>query len=307
MDDERVDGIAFTGASPPARGSPARGAAVARVNLELGGKDPFIVAPTDGRPRGRGRAWRGPRFLNAGQVCTSAERFYVQREGLRRVLDAFVAYTRTLTSATRWIPSTDIGPMVSAATATRSRPGRRGAARRGRRCWSAARRRPTTVASSTSRRCVTDVVRGDRSCARRPSARSRRSWPIAASTRRSRWPTPDYGLGANVYTQRPGAIAAPRAHAGTVWINDPLTDNDAGPFGGMKRSGSGRELGEEGLDAFQETKHVHIGTELEVRDVQEPYGSDPADLGWKPIGDLPRSAGRRRVEPWRSSKKVIFL
>ena len=46
--------------------------------------------------------------------------------------------------------------------------------------------------------------------------------------------------------------------AGTFWINDPLTDNDAAPFGGMRKSGLGRELGEEGLDAFRETKHVHL-------------------------------------------------
>ena len=44
---------------------------------------------------------------------------------------------------------------------------------------------------------------------------------------------------------------------GTCWFNDPLTDNDAGPFGGMKFSGGARELGEEGLEEFLETKHVH--------------------------------------------------
>ncbi|HEX5782150.1 MAG TPA: aldehyde dehydrogenase family protein [Solirubrobacteraceae bacterium] len=55
-------------------------------------------------------------------------------------------------------------------------------------------------------------------------------------------------------------------------MNDPLTDNDAGPFGGMKRSGLGRELGQEGLDAFQETKHVHIETKLEVKEWWYPYG-----------------------------------
>ena len=46
--------------------------------------------------------------------------------------------------------------------------------------------------------------------------------------------------------------------AGTIWINDPLTDNYAGPFGGMKYSGGARELGIEGLDQFRETKHVHL-------------------------------------------------
>ncbi len=61
--------------------------------------------------------------------------------------------------------------------------------------------------------------------------------------------------------------------SGTVWFNDPLTDNDAGPFGGFKQSGLGRELGREGLEAFQETKHVHIETELGIKDWWYPYGS----------------------------------
>jgi acyl-CoA reductase-like NAD-dependent aldehyde dehydrogenase len=57
------------------------------------------------------------------------------------------------------------------------------------------------------------------------------------------------------------------------WINDPLTDNDAGPFGGFKQSGLGRELGQEGLEAFQETKHVHMETRIEAKDWWYPYGS----------------------------------
>ena len=55
-----------------------------------------------------------------------------------------------------------------------------------------------------------------------------------------------------------------------MWINDPLTDNDAGPFGGFKQSGLGRELGQEGLEAFQETKHVHIETKIEAEGVVVP-------------------------------------
>jgi hypothetical protein len=46
--------------------------------------------------------------------------------------------------------------------------------------------------------------------------------------------------------------------AGSIWINDPLADNNAAPFGGMRHSGIGRELGAEGLDAFREPKHVHL-------------------------------------------------
>ena len=84
----------------------------------------------------------------------------------------------------------------------------------------------------------------------------------------------EFGLGANVYTgDLESAVRCMRElRAGTVWINDPLTDNDAGPFGGFKQSGLGRELGREGLEAFQETKHVHIETRLEIKDWWYPYG-----------------------------------
>jgi acyl-CoA reductase-like NAD-dependent aldehyde dehydrogenase len=84
-----------------------------------------------------------------------------------------------------------------------------------------------------------------------------------------------YGLGCNVYTRDlQNVVRCMREiKAGTVWFNDPLTDNDAGPFGGMKQSGLGRELGQEGLEAFQETKHVHIETEVAQKEWWYPYGS----------------------------------
>ena len=59
--------------------------------------------------------------------------------------------------------------------------------------------------------------------------------------------------------------------AGTIWINDPLTDNYAGPFGGMKMNGNARELGLEGLDSFLETKHVHWDFSPEAKDWWYPY------------------------------------
>jgi acyl-CoA reductase-like NAD-dependent aldehyde dehydrogenase len=47
----------------------------------------------------------------------------------------------------------------------------------------------------------------------------------------------------------------------------------AGPFGGYKQSGLGRELGQEGLEAFQETKHVHIETKIAAKSWWYPYGA----------------------------------
>jgi acyl-CoA reductase-like NAD-dependent aldehyde dehydrogenase len=64
--------------------------------------------------------------------------------------------------------------------------------------------------------------------------------------------TSQYGLGCNIYTNdmEKALTAADDIKAGSFWINDPLTDNEAAPFGGMKMSGGGRELGIEGLDEF---------------------------------------------------------
>jgi acyl-CoA reductase-like NAD-dependent aldehyde dehydrogenase len=84
-----------------------------------------------------------------------------------------------------------------------------------------------------------------------------------------------FGLGANVYTRDLETVVRcmREIKAGTVWFNDPLTDNDAGPFGGYKQSGLGRELGQEGLEAFQETKHVHIETKIAAKSWWYPYGA----------------------------------
>ena len=85
-----------------------------------------------------------------------------------------------------------------------------------------------------------------------------------------------FGLGANIYTGDLGTVmrCMREIKAGTVWFNDPLTDNDAGPFGGYKQSGLGRELGQEGLEAFQETKHVHLETNIAPKEWWYPYGGD---------------------------------
>jgi betaine-aldehyde dehydrogenase len=85
----------------------------------------------------------------------------------------------------------------------------------------------------------------------------------------------DYGLGANIYTNNLRYVmqAMEDVKAGTFWVNDPLTDNEAGPFGGMRQSGIGRELGEEGLDAFREPKHVHIDYVPERKGYWFPYAN----------------------------------
>lgn len=69
-----------------------------------------------------------------------------------------------------------------------------------------------------------------------------------------------FGLGATLHST--DLLEVDRAQreivSGMVWVNAPLLDNDAGPFGGRKLSGIGRQLGAEGLDTFRHTKLVMV-------------------------------------------------
>jgi betaine-aldehyde dehydrogenase len=249
---------------------------VARVNLEMGGKDPFIVCSDvadELAVAAKGGAWAA--YLNAGQVCTSAERFYVMDDVYDRYLEAFVEYTGGLRIGDPMEAGTDIGPMVSAAQRQKVCDqveaavaagadvvvgGDSGGQERGH--FFA----PAVVTGAPNE---TELLREETFGPVAPIVRVRsldEAIELANSTR--------FGLGANVYTAdlKTMVRCMREIKAGTVWFNDPLTDNDAGPFGGFKQSGLGRELGREGLEAFQETKHVHIETEIAPKEWWYPYG-----------------------------------
>jgi acyl-CoA reductase-like NAD-dependent aldehyde dehydrogenase len=275
--DERVDCIAFTGSVDTGK-KIARVAAdrVARINLELGGKDPFIVLADVAEKidvAAKGGAWAA--FLNAGQVCTSAERFYVMDSVYDDYVAAFVGYTESLKLGDPLDPETDIGPMVSArqrekvatqveaalAAGAQLATGGDGAGRDKGHFFA-----PTVVTGAPAE---TDLLREETFGPVAPIVPVKtldEAIELANSTR--------FGLGCNVYTKDLDAIVRcmREIKAGTVWFNDPLTDNDAGPFGGMKQSGLGRELGQEGLEAFQETKHVHLETRIAPKEWWYPYG-----------------------------------
>ena len=280
--DERVDCIAFTGSVETGRKvNLACADRLARVNLEMGGKDPFIVcADVAGEIEiaARGGAWAA--FLNAGQVCTSAERFYVMEEIYDDYVSAFVSHTETLILGDPMEVSTDVGPMVSApqrqkvvdqveaavgAGAELLVGGGNGGQERGHFFG------PAVITGAPAE---TDLLREETFGPVAPIVPVKDLEEAIALANGTR-----FGLGANVYTRDlKSAVRCMRElRAGTVWINDPLTDNDAGPFGGFKQSGIGRELGREGLEAFQETKHVHMETEIERKEWWYPYSEYGAD------------------------------
>lgn len=271
-----VDCVAFTGSV--ATGKKVAAACterMARMNLEMGGKDAFIVC-ADVAPQlevaARGGAWAA--FLNAGQVCTSAERFYIVEDVFDEYVSAFVEHTRGLVLGDPFEVATDIGPMVSEPQRAKVVAQLEAASAAGAEVLVGGDRGDQERGHFLSPAVVTGAAPDSALLREETFGPVAPLVPVASLDEAiAQANGTEFGLGANVYTgDLESAMRCMRElRAGTVWINDPLTDNDAGPFGGFKQSGLGRELGREGLEAFQETKHVHMESRIERKEWWYPY------------------------------------
>ena len=273
VDSPDVSLVAFTGSVETGK-QVMRAAAdtLTKVHLELGGKDAFIVCDdVDLSVAARGAVWAA--YLNTGQVCTSAERFYVMDSVYPDFVDAFVAETDKLVIGDPMADDTDIGPLVRAVQRDKVEAQLASARSAGARVVRGG-DRPHDKGFFLSPAVVVDV---DDSMDVMATETFGPVAPIAKVTSLDeaieRTNASPYGLGANVYTQRLDYMvkAMEEIDAGTVWFNDPLTDNEAAPFGGMKHSGNGRELGPEGLEDFRQSKHVHIDTKMDAKSWWYPY------------------------------------
>jgi acyl-CoA reductase-like NAD-dependent aldehyde dehydrogenase len=276
VDHPGVDLIAFTGSVAAGRKiAAAAGAQLKKVNLELGSVDPFIVfKDADLDVAVPGVAWA--RFLNCGQVCTSSKRVYVEQpiaaEFTRRIHE-FVALLKV---GDPMLPDTDLGPLISHEAAQRvedqvARALNEGATLKlGGKTF----RPPGLPGHFFQPTILSDVRHGSLPTREEIFGPVLSITTVADADEAIRFANDsEYGLGASIYTK--DLATAMRAmesiKAGTFWINDPLTDNDAAPFGGMRHSGIGRELGSEGLDAFREPKHVHLDWVMERKPWFFPY------------------------------------
>jgi betaine-aldehyde dehydrogenase len=273
--DPRVRVIAFTGSLETGRRIAHIAAEqIKKLHLELGGKDAFIVAEDANLDVAvPGVAWAA--LLNSGQVCTSTERIYVHESIAKAFTERIVDYTKSLRLGSGLDPDTDIGPMVGATYRAKVETHVEEARSQGAHILTGGQRphnlsrgyfyEPTVLTNvNHSMRIMREETFG-------PTIpiMTYRTFDEAIQLANDS----PFGLGANLYTYDPAKAKQyfEEVQAGTLWIHDPLTDNDAGPFGGMKMSGMGRELGEEGLDEFRETKHVHWDFEGSAKPWWYPY------------------------------------
>ncbi|MES2186059.1 MAG: NAD-dependent succinate-semialdehyde dehydrogenase [Pseudomonadota bacterium] len=260
--DDRVAAITLTGSTAVGKIVAAQaGSLMKKQVLELGGSDPFIVL-ADADVEAAARAAVKARFSNAGQSCISAKRFIVEDAVADRFVEAFCAGTRQLKVGAPADRATQIGPLARdnlrndlhtqvlrtvAAGATLVLGGQ-------------AIEGPGYFYPPT----VLDHVQPDMAAAVEetfgPAAAVIRVRDAEEAIRLAN--ATEFGLGAALWTRDTARAArlARRIEAGAVFINAQVASDPRLPFGGVKQSGYGRELGEFGIREFTNIKTVWTGT-----------------------------------------------
>ena len=258
-----IDKLSFTGSNPVGEAvmqAAARG--VRPVSLELGGKSPILVTEDADIELARDLVMAGICY-NAGQMCSATSRLLVHErlaDDLQAAIDAAMA---ELCLGDPLATETDMGPLVRATQRERVQGYVALAENEGLHSETATPPLPAQgyfVAPRlyrdvpTTSRLWREEIFGPLLCARRVTDDDE---AIALAN------DSDFGLAATVVAGNPdrAEAIARRLEAGNVWCNCDQVAPPQGSWGGMKRSGIGRELGEAGLDAYLESKRItrHLG------------------------------------------------
>ncbi|WP_104197416.1 NAD-dependent succinate-semialdehyde dehydrogenase [Cryobacterium sp. M15] len=256
--DPRIQGVSLTG-------SEGAGAAVAevagrhlkKVVLELGGSDPFILLSTDDMAAAVDAAVAG-RLRNGGQACDAAKRFIVIDELYDEFTEKFTAAILACSPSDPTVPGADYGPISSLDAADHLAEQVERAVAQGATLATTGKRSGNFYPSGV----LTDVTRDN------DTYHEEFFGPVAFVYRAASEDdavilandTP-FGLGSYLFTTDPEQAlrVADRIEAGMVFVN--LVDAGSAelPFGGVKRSGFGRELGHYGASEFVNKKLIRIG------------------------------------------------
>jgi succinate-semialdehyde dehydrogenase/glutarate-semialdehyde dehydrogenase len=260
LENPTVRKISFTGSTEVGK-QLMRAAAdqMKRLSLELGGHAPFIVFP-DADPEAGAKVAVTGKFRNNGQVCIAPSRFYVHKDVSKKFTEAAVAFAKNLKLGNGLEAGVEVGPMFQKKALASTQA-----------LVDDARKNGASVLTGGAKSdrfdrgyffeptVLSGVPDGARMMTEEPFA------PVmplidfssldevirAANNTR-------YGLAAYVFTNDLTTAwkMAEGIEAGIIGVNDPVPATPQCPFGGMKESGLGRELGHEGLEAYLETKYV---------------------------------------------------
>lgn len=262
LGDDRIAAATLTGSERAGSAvAAAAGYHVKKTVLELGGSDPFIVL-RDADVDAAARLAVTARFQNNGQSCIAAKRFIVERSAYDAFIDRFVAYTRKQRVGNPLEESTDVGPMARADLMHALHEQVRATIALGARlaCGGGPIDRPGNFYEPT---IVCDVQPG------MPMFDEETFGPAAAVVAAhddreavSLANRSSFGLGSTICTrdaERARDLAG-ELQAGMVFINALVASDPRLPFGGVKRSGHGRELAHFGIHEFTNVQTVCVGS-----------------------------------------------
>jgi succinate-semialdehyde dehydrogenase/glutarate-semialdehyde dehydrogenase len=258
LDDPRVKAATLTGSTPAGSAVAERaGRRLKKTVLELGGSDPFIVLPSADLPSAAKTAARA-RCINNGQSCIAAKRFIVHEEVADEFERMFVREMEALKVGDPMAAGTDVGPLATSSIRDEVDEQVRKSVEAGARVLTGGGKvegpgfyyRPTIL---------TDIPRDS------PAYREEVFGPVALLFR---VPGLDeairlandtqFGLGSSAWTQDEGERRRleNEIEAGMVFVNAMVASDPRLPFGGVKESGYGRELGDFGIREFVNVKTV---------------------------------------------------
>ncbi len=260
LTDDRVAAATLTGSEFAGRAvGEIAGSQIKKTVLELGGSDPFIVMASAMSNRTVKAAVRA-RTINNGQSCIAAKRFIVEESVFDQFAQQLVEGMETLRVGDPTQPGTDVGPLATARILSDLQEQVRKAVKAGALVLTGGHRinGPGNYFQPT---VLTGVPRGT------PIFYEEFFGPVALLFRaRDKCEALDlandspFGLGASAWTEDPAEqlFFANGIEAGQVFINDTVASDPRLPFGGIKRSGYGRELSEAGIREFTNLKTVWI-------------------------------------------------
>ncbi|HLF34785.1 MAG TPA: NAD-dependent succinate-semialdehyde dehydrogenase [Cyclobacteriaceae bacterium] len=261
IEDDRVRAVTLTGSEDAgSRIAELAGRNLKKTVLELGGSDPFVILSDADLEQASKTAVRS-RMINCGQSCISAKRFIVESSISERFLENFINALSTLKPGDPLDPATGYGPLARPDLVDTLEQQVFTSIRKGASLTFGGGRPRGFSESFYPPAVLTDVKPG------MPAFDEELFGPVAAVTVAANEEEAielanlsKFGLGASIWSADPDRAArmARRIESGTVFINEMVASHPAVPFGGIKKSGYGRELSYFGIREFMNIKSIWI-------------------------------------------------
>jgi acyl-CoA reductase-like NAD-dependent aldehyde dehydrogenase len=262
--DSDINAVTFTGSVPVGAKVAQRATSqVKKTVLELGGSDPFIVCEDADIEKASSGATKG-RFINCGQSCIASKRFIVVKNVANDFIEKFVQKTERLKVGDPLSDDTDIGPLVNASGLKKIDSQVKESVKEGAEVLTGGEQigkkgyfyKPTVLKNVSPKMSIAQeevfgpvapiIVADDEVEAIELANNS------------------DYGLGASIWTQDldKAERLSSSVESGIVSVNNVVASDPRVPFGGVKKSGFGRELSRYGMLEFVNIKSVRLYDQL---------------------------------------------